>query len=67
MKATKQNKIRDIVKLEAGANHFLALKEKTRTSLGDWTVDMVVEWMHEAGFGACANVLRFGKIDGRKL
>jgi len=67
LKANKQNKIKDIVKLEAGANHFLALREKTRPALCDWTVDMVVEWLPQIGFGECANVIKFGKINGDKL
>ena len=67
LKATKQNKIMDISMLEAGANHFLALKQKIRPALRDWTVERVVEWLPQTGFGECANVLKFGKIDGKRL
>ena len=28
---------------------------------------MVVEWLPLIGFGECSNVIKFGKIDGRKL
>ena len=67
LRAVKVNKLQDIIKLEAGASHFLALKQKVRPPLIEWTVEMLIEWLPTAGFGECANVFKFGKISGQKL
>ena len=31
--------------IEAGANHFLALKESRRPALIEWTAQMISEWL----------------------
>lgn len=61
------NKIRDITLLEAGATHFLALKQRIRPPLREWTVEQVIEWLPEAGFEACKNVVKYSKITGEVL
>ena len=53
--------------IEAGANHFLALKEIIRPALSEWTTLMVSEWLPQVGFGECSNIIKFSKIDGLKL
>lgn len=57
----------DIKILEAGASHFLALKQVVRPPVEDWTVEQVIEWLPETGFGECANVFKYGKINGKML
>ena len=67
LKAVKSPKICEITMLVAGASHFLALKTQTRPAIRDWTCEQLIEWLPKAGFPECANVLKFGNIDGAKF
>lgn len=67
LKAVKANKICDIIELEVGAGHFLALKRSVIPGIADYTSEQLTEWIVQVGFPECENVIKFGKIDGAKL
>ena len=69
LKAAKQNKMNDVIMLEAGAAHFLALRQIVKPSFENWTVQMVAEWIPTIGqrFNGLSNVIVYGKYDGKKF
>ena len=65
--ASKVPKLHDLVQLEVGAAHFLALKKSVIPSITEFSTEELVEWVGQAGFPECENVIKFGKVTGSML
>lgn len=67
LSASKVPKLCDLIQLEVGAAHFLALKKSIIPGIKDFDTEELIEWMATAGFPECQNVVKFGKITGEIL
>lgn len=67
LKAYKANKITNLVDLDSGSGHFLALKVVTKPSLRDFTNEQLIEWFAEVKFSECCNLIKFGRVTGAML
>ena len=65
-KAVKKN-VSSIVKITAGANHFLALKKVYRPPFREWSSEMLQQWMQEVGFEEFVNVIKNSRISAEMM
>ena len=63
----KKPTLNRIVKIAAGAAHFLALKKVYRPPFSEWTPQMVEQWVKDIDFDSIANVIKFGRITGAMM
>lgn len=67
LKVSKVPKITDLTKLEAGGAFFLALKQKIRPAIKEWSMEQLSEFIAETAFFECCNTIKYSKITGAKL
>ena len=51
--ASKVPKLCDLIQLEVGAAHFLALKKSIIPGIKDFSTDELIDWVGSVGFPEC--------------
>ena len=60
-------KVDRIIKLSAGANHFLALRQVVVRPSHLWDIDEVVAFFAKIGFPEVDNIIKHSKVRGDQL
>ena len=67
LKAVIFNKVKDLIKLEAGPNHFLAVKQTIRPKFEQWSSDKVSEWVTTICYAEQEKIIKYSKVSGSTL
>lgn len=67
LKAQLIKKLQNVVKISANCNHFLALERNDTEPIGLWNHEKVTKWFETIRLGDYASIVKYQKIDGKKI